>query len=160
MDTSDLPLDSLVELAISSARRSPGRPRKVGAVIWCADGSIVSAFNDFPAGVQDREDRHDDAVRLLWIEHAERNAIFAAAREGKTTAGATLIATFHPCAECARAIVQSGIRRVFTLAPAYADPLWGAGFVISRQLLEEGGVDVQYLPHDPAVMHRRTMGLE
>jgi dCMP deaminase len=149
----------LLELAITTARRSPGRPRKVGAVLALADGATtVAACNDFPAGVHDLDARHADPERLLWIEHAERNAIFAAARRGLGTAGATLIATFHPCAECARAIVQAGITTLHTLAPDYADPLWGAGFHCARAILEEGGVRVVYLEHDAALMHAKTLG--
>ena len=95
-----------------------------------------------------------------WIEHAERNAIFAAARTGLATAGSTLIATFHPCADCARAIVQAGIATLHTLAPDFADPLWGPAFRCSRAILEEGGVSVVYLERDAALMHALTMGEE
>ena len=92
-----LDTDRLLELAIATARQSPSRPRKVGAVLVLADGTTtLAACNDFPAGVRDVEARHAHPERLLWIEHAERNAIFAAARRGLSTLGATLIATFHP----------------------------------------------------------------
>jgi dCMP deaminase len=155
-----LDIETLVELAIATARKSPSRPRKVGAVLVSADGATtLAACNDFPAGVHDLEARHAHPERLLWIEHAERNAIFAAARSGVGTAGATLIATFHPCADCARAIVQAGIKEVHTLAPDFADPLWGPAFHCSRSILEEGGVRVIHLEHDPALMHSRTLGI-
>lgn len=154
-----LDIDRLLELAIASARRSPSRPRKVGAVLVLADGeTTLAACNDFPVGVRNLEARHAHPERLLWIEHAERNAIFAAARAGRATAGATLVATFHPCADCARAIVQAGIATLHTLAPDFADPLWGAGFRCSQAILEEGGVRVIYLERDPALMHALTLG--
>ena len=154
-----LNIEALVDLAIATARKSPSRPRKVGAVL-VLDGGVttLAACNDFPAGVRDLEARHVHPDRLLWIEHAERNAIFAAARAGMSTAGATLVATFHPCAECARAIVQSGIATLYTLAPDFDDPLWGPGFHCSRDILEEGGVRVVYLQRDPARMHSLTLG--
>ena len=124
-----------------------------------ADGATtLTACNDFPVGVSDLEARHAHPERLLWIEHAERNAIFAAARAGLATAGATLIATFHPCADCARAIVQAGIATLHTLAPDFADPLWGPAFRCSHAILEEGGVRVIYLERDPARMHALTLG--
>ena len=152
-------IDRLLERAIVAARRSPSRPRKVGAVLVLADGATtLVACNDFPAGVRDLESRHAHPERLLWIEHAERNAIFAAARGGVATAGATLIATFHPCADCARAIVQAGIATLHTLAPDFADPLWGPTFRCSRAILEEGGVRVVYLDRDPGLMHASTLG--
>ena len=156
-----LDIDRLLDQAIAAARASPSRPRKVGAVLVLADGvKTLVACNDFPAGVRDLEARHIHPDRLLWIEHAERNAIFAAARGGHATAGATLIATFHPCADCARAIVQAGIAHLHTMAPDFADPLWGEAFRCSRAILEEGGVRVSYLERDAVVMHAATLGLD
>ena len=152
-------VDRLLEEAIVVARRSPSRPRKVGAVLVLADGATaLAACNDFPAGVRDLEERHAHPERLLWLEHAERNAIFAAARAGLVTAGATLIATYHPCADCARAIVQAGIADLHTMAPDFTDPLWGPTFRCSRAILEEGGVRVVYLERDPELMHALTLG--
>src|SRR5450755_1477250 len=154
-----LDIEPLLELAIATARQSPSRPRKVGAVLVLADGTTtLAACNDFPAGGRDLEARHAYPERLLWIEHAERNAIFAAARRGLGTAGATLLATFHPCADCARAIVQAGIATLHTLPPDFADPLWGSGFHCSRAILEEGRVRVVYLERDPELMHALTLG--
>lgn len=156
-----LDIESLVQLAIETARKSPSRPRKVGAVLVSAGGATTFvACNDFPAGVRDIEARHAHPERLLWIEHAERNVIFAAARSGVATAGATLVATFHPCAECARAIVQSGITTVHTLPPDFADPLWGQAFHSSRTILQEGGVRVLHLNHDPVLMNSLTLGVD
>jgi dCMP deaminase len=152
-------VDQLLEEAIVVARRSPSRPRKVGAVLVLADGATtLAACNDFPAGVRDLDERHAYPERLLWIEHAERNVIFAASRAGLATAGATLITTFHPCADCARAIVQAGIATVHTLAPDFADPLWGAAFRFSCAILDEGGVRAVYLERDPELMHALTLG--
>lgn len=153
-------IEQWVELAITAARSSPSRPRKVGAVLVLADGqTTLAACSDFPSGVRDTEVRHASPERLLWIEHAERNAIYAAARAGLGTAGATLIATFHPCADCARAIVQAGVTTVHTMAPEFTDPVWGPSFHFSRSILEEGGVRVHYLARDPAQMHALTLGL-
>jgi dCMP deaminase len=154
-----LDIEQLVDLAIATARTSPSRPRKVGSVLVLADGATtLAACNDFPLGVRDLEARHAHPERLLWIEHAERNVLFAAARQGHGTAGATLIATFHPCADCARAIVQAGVATLHTLAPDFDDPLWGPAFHCAKTILEEGGVQVIYLERDPALMHALTLG--
>lgn len=147
-----------VELAITTAHQSPARPRKVGAVLILVDGHSIAACNDFPQGVKNIESRHGDTERLLWIEHAERNAIFAAARTGRSTARATLITTFHPCVDCARAIVQAGITELHTLEANFADPVWGKTFGFSRDILEEGRVKVTFLKRDPAALHIATLG--
>lgn len=139
-------LQSLFDRAAAAAPASPNRVRQVGAAIALADGTVIAACNDFPAGVRDLDWRHEGDGRFVWMEHAERNAIFAAARRGKALAGAQLATTFFPCIDCARAIVQSGIAVVVTPKPALDDPVWGAAFPRSVSILEEGGVRLHYLP--------------
>jgi dCMP deaminase len=129
--------------ALGVAGVSPNRVRQVGAVLVTQDGTRIEACNTFPAGVRDLEERHAGDGRLVWMEHAERHAIFEAARRGLATAGAHLTTTFFPCIDCARAIVDSGIVGLDTPAPAFADPVWGASFERSQVILQEGGVDVR-----------------
>lgn len=150
--------EALLEAAIGAARHSPNRVRHVGAVLVSADASArLSACNTFPHGVRDTEARHQGDGRLVWMEHAERNAIYAAARAGIATEGATLAASFFPCLDCARAIVQAGIRHLHTLPPALDDPVWGASFIPSRTILEEGGVTLHFSGRDAAEVHAASM---
>lgn len=135
--------DALIDLATHVAANSPNRVRQVGAAILACDGGeAIVACNTFPKGVADLDWRHEGDGRLVWMEHAERNAIFAAARQGRALAGATLATTFFPCIDCARAIVQSGITRLLSPEPALEDPVWGQSFLRSRVILEEGGVEM------------------
>ncbi|MBL8589069.1 MAG: CMP deaminase [Methylobacteriaceae bacterium] len=139
--------EALMQRAAEAAQASPNRVRQVGAAIFVCDGGpIIAACNTFPAGVADQDWRHAGDGRFVWMEHAERNAIYAAARGGRALAGARLASTFFPCADCARAIVQSGIARLVTTAPALEDPVWGASFPRSRAILEEGGVELRFMP--------------
>jgi len=134
-------LDDLMDLAAAAAPRSPNRVRQVGAAIATADGGApIVACNTFPRGVRDLPERHEGDGRFVWMEHAERNAIFAAARLGRPLAGARLATTFFPCHDCARAIVQCGVATVVTPAPAFDDPVWGASFPRSLAMLTEVGV--------------------
>jgi dCMP deaminase len=138
-----LEFDALIDLATHVAANSPNRVRQVGAAILACDGGeAIVACNTFPKGVADLDWRHEGDGRLVWMEHAERNAIFAAARQGRALAGATLATTFFPCIDCARAIVQSGITRLLSPEPALEDPVWGQSFLRSRVILEEGGVEM------------------
>jgi dCMP deaminase len=142
-----LEIDALMDLAAGAASGSPNRLRQVGAVILVRDGAEpILACNTFPAGVADLDWRHEGDGRLVWMEHAERNAIFNAAKNGRALAGATIASTFFPCIDCARAIVQSGIARLVSPAPALDDPVWGASFPRSQIILEEGGVELVLLP--------------
>ena len=130
--------------ALAIARKSPNRVRQVGAVLVARGGEVIAAWNDFPSGVRDFEERHAGDGRFVWMEHAERSAIFSAARRGIATAGARLTTTFFPCIDCARAIVMAGIVCVETPPPALDDPVWGAAFLRSRVILEEGGVELRF----------------
>lgn len=150
--------DTLFDAAITVARNSPNRVRKVGAVLQPPDGGpVIAQCNTYPDGVADTEERQSGDGRLIWMEHAERNAIFAAARAGRATAGATLASSYFPCTDCARAIIQAGIRRLVTLAPDPDDPVWGASFGPSQTMLREAGVAVTLLPRDAAAVHAQTM---
>jgi dCMP deaminase len=129
--------------AQAASRGSPNRVRRVGAVLLTRDGAEIAACNTFPQGVRDLEERCGGEARFVWMEHAERRAIFAAARRGSATQGGHLTTTFFPCIDCARAIVESGLACVDSPAPVFSDPVWGGAFARSQLILEEGGVEVR-----------------
>ena len=129
--------------ALQAAALSPNRVRQVGALLVTDGGVAIAACNTFPAGIAATDERHAGDGRFVWMEHAERRAIFEAARRGVATAGARLTTTFFPCIDCARAIVESGIVCVDTPAPAFEDPVWGKSFERSEVILREGGVEVR-----------------
>ena len=85
--------------------------RKVGAII-VKDGMIISdGYNGTPSGFENVcED--DDGHTKPYVLHAEANAITKVARSNNSSDGATLYVTASPCVECAKLIIQSGIRRV------------------------------------------------
>lgn len=131
----------LLDIARRVAKDSPDRSRKVGAVLVRPDGSIVSVgTNTLTEGVE-HEDRYlERPAKYDWTEHAERNAIFAAAREGLATKGCTMVLPWFPCKECARAIVQCGVSRVVAQYPDVNDPTWGDGFKVGLELFAKAGI--------------------
>jgi dCMP deaminase len=138
-------IEALMQRAREVARLSPNRVRQVGAVLVAEDGrQSLACCNSFPKGVRDLDERHAGDGRFVWMEHAERNAIFEAARRGLATERATLATTFFPCIDCARAIVQSGIAFLCTPPPDYSDAVWGESFRRSRVIIEEGGVQMHF----------------
>ena len=150
--------EQLLDAAIATARQSPNRVRRVGALLQPADdGPPLRACNTFPHGVTDTEQRHAGDSRLIWMEHAERNAIFAAARAGRRTDGARLASSYFPCTDCARAIIQAGIRQLVTLPPDLDDPVWGASFGPSLTMLQEAGVQLHLSRRDAAQAQADTM---
>jgi len=147
-------LDALLERAITAAAASPNRIRRVGAVLVAA-GSEIAACNTFPPGVRALPERVIGDNRFIWLEHAERTALFEAARRGLATEGGMLVSTYFPCTDCARAIVLAGVKTVATPRPEFDDPVWGDSFRTSAAILSEGAVEVVYLAEDQDRIHRR-----
>src|SRR5271163_1776390 len=149
-DVPSPPAGAKMKAAQLASARSPNRVRQVGSVLVARDGTEITACNTFPEGVRDIDERHAGDGRFIWMEHAERHAIFEAARRGIATAGARLTTTFFPCIDCARAIVDSGIACLDTPSPAFDDPVWGASFERSEIILKEGGVEIRIVEADAA----------
>ena len=138
-------------LVDATALKSKDRSVQVGTVIVGPDNEVVSlGFNGFPRGVDDNvEGRHQRPAKYLWTEHAERNAIYNAARCGIALKGCKIYLRQYPCARCARAVIQAGIKEVVldgkTLKEqeAFWAKRWGAEFGVSREMLKEAGVAIR-----------------
>lgn len=139
-----------IDLARHVGNWSKDRSRKVGCVVVGADNIVYAiGVNDFPRGLNDEDDRrHQRPAKYLWTEHAERNAIYNAARIGTALAGCRMYLPWFPCVDCARAIVQVGIVELITVEPDVTDPQWGQGFIVSLELLKEAGVILRFIGHE------------
>jgi dCMP deaminase len=136
-------------LAHEVADWSKEKGRHVGAVVVGPDREIrTTGFNGFPRGVNDDiESRHsaETGAKYLWSSHAERNAIYNAARIGVSLKGCTIYVPWFPCVECAKAIIQSGISHMVAYHPDMSEQKWGPEFEISVQMFSEAGVTVRYM---------------
>ena len=93
------------------AENSYCQRRKVGAIIVKDKMIISDGYNGTPAGFENIcED--DSGVTKPYVLHAEANAITKVARSNNSSDGSTLYVTASPCLECAKLIIQAGIRRV------------------------------------------------
>jgi dCMP deaminase len=138
-----------LSLAALVATWSKDDSRKVGCVIVGPDHDIRAiGFNGFPRGVDDNiPARKERPAKYAWTEHAERNAIYNAARIGVPLKGCTAYLPWFPCMDCARAIAQAGISElVCGQEPDLSDPKWGADFASVPVLLREAGVSLRFAP--------------
>lgn len=85
--------------------------RKVGAIIVKDKMIISDGYNGTPVGFENICEDESGATKP-YVLHAEANAITKVARSNNSSAGSTLYVTASPCLECAKLIIQSGIRRV------------------------------------------------
>lgn len=100
-----------MRMAFIWAENSYCKRRKVGALLVKDKMIISDGYNGTPSGFENVcED--EDNVTKPYVLHAEANAITKVARSNNSSDGATLYVTSSPCIECAKLIIQSGIKRV------------------------------------------------
>lgn len=111
--------EKYIDIAKAIAALSKDPSTKVGAVLLGPNGEGGAwGYNGAPRGCNaDVDHRSDRPEKYFWFEHAERNAIYTAARTGFTTTGCTMVVTHAPCMDCARGIVQAGIKKVIFPKP-------------------------------------------
>ena len=128
--------------------KSKDNSTKIGAVIVGKDKEIVSTgYNSFPRGLKDYEpERQERPEKYFWFEHAERNAIYNAARIGVSTKGCTMyLSCGIPCSDCARGIINAGITRIFCeRGDVTKGSHWEENYERSWTMLEEAGINVQF----------------
>ena len=100
--------------AYNKAMKSKDTSTKLGAVIVGPDNEPVSnGYNNFPRNLNDDiEERYQRPLKYRFMEHAERNAIYNAARHGVALKGCRLYVPQRPCTDCVRGIIQTGIIEV------------------------------------------------
>jgi dCMP deaminase len=135
-----------MRIAAIGARKSKDCGSQVGAVIVLDKQVISIGYNGLPRGVTDDiPSRLERPEKYLWHEHAERNAVYNAARVGSPTLGSSMYVTMHPCADCARAIVQAGVSRVVIWNDnPFNDGRWGATATV-RDMFAESGTRVELM---------------
>jgi dCMP deaminase len=140
--------------------RSKDRSVQVGCVIVNDCNSVLSlGYNGFPRGVKDDIDfRHERPLKYKYTEHAERNAIYNAARNGIRLNGARIYVDPWPCAECARAIIQSGLVEVIIDGNDYNNKMkmwserWSEDYDIAFELFKESEVDCYIVCNEEKIL--------
>ena len=108
--------DYFLSIAEVVKTKSKDKSTQIGAVIVGRDKEILSTgYNSFPRGLDDNlPERQERPEKYFYFEHAERNAIYNAARVGTPLIDSTIYITSGlPCADCARGIINAGIKRVW-----------------------------------------------
>ena len=126
-----------LRMAAIWAENSYCRRRQVGAILVKGNMIISDGYNGTPSGFENCcED--DDGRTFPYVLHAEANAITKVARSNNSSDGSTLYVTSSPCLECAKLIIQAGIRRV----------VFSEYYRITEgiDLLNKAGITTEFLP--------------
>ena len=126
-------------VAMLAARRSKDPNTQVGCCIVSDDNIIISTgYNGMPKGCSDDEfpwEREGEQTKYPYVVHAELNAILNAS--GRDLRGSRVYVALFPCNECAKAIIQSGVKEVLYLSDKYKDTM---GNFASKRMLTAAGV--------------------
>ena len=125
-----------LEMARIWAKNSYCQRRQVGALVVKNNMIISNGYNGTPSGFENVcED--ENGITKPYVLHAEANAITKLARSSNNSEGATIYITASPCIECAKLIIQAGIKRV----------VYGEKYRLTDgiELLERAGIEVVYL---------------
>ncbi len=137
-----------IELAESLNSLSDDPKTQVGSVI-VKDNNIISyGVNELPFRANKLDKRLKSPDKGYWMLHAERNAIYKAAKRGISLVDSTMYCTRFPCADCARGIVQSGIEKLYTEKPDFNHHKWGESWVEAITMLKECGVIIVWTNQD------------
>jgi dCMP deaminase len=141
--------DYFLEIAEVVKLKSKDQSTQIGAVVVGEGKNVLSTgYNSFPRGLDDSlQERQERPEKYFWMEHAERNAIYNAALEGVSLKNSTIYLTSGlPCMDCARGIVNSGIKVVWCkrVCTTKNKEKWEESQKKSLQLLNECGVEVCY----------------
>lgn len=133
-----------LSLAKTISEWSKDPSTKVGAVAVGSRGQILAqGYNGFPRGIADTPERlnnRDEKYKL--IVHGEMNCIYNAALNGTSLDGADMYVHGLPvCSDCAKGIIQIGIKRVFTCYPESIADKWRESAQLTSDMFQEAGVE-------------------
>ena len=118
------------------AENSYCKRRKVGALVVKQKMIISDGYNGTPSGFDDICEE-ENGITKPYVLHAEANAITKLARSGNNSDGSTLYVTASPCIECAKLIIQAGIKRV----------VYGEKYRLTEgiDLLKRANIEIEFL---------------
>jgi dCMP deaminase len=132
--------ECFIQMAFLIAQRSKDPNTQAGAVIVDENNIVVGlGYNGWPRGIKDEAlpwEREGDFLntKYAYVVHAEENAIY---NSNKTTRGCKMYCTLFPCNECAKTIIQNGIKEIIYYSDKYQhEDVWKA----SKKMLDLAGV--------------------
>lgn len=131
-------------VALLSGKRSKDPSTQVGACIVDQNNKILSVgYNGFPSGCSDDEYPWERSGGMLktkyaYVVHAELNAILN--NRGVSLEGSKIYVALFPCNECAKAIIQSGIKEIIYISDKYAET---DAVIASKKMLKSAGIKIR-----------------
>ena len=137
-----------INLAKEISTWSKDPSSKIGAIAVGEKGQILAqGYNGFPRGILDSADRYNDRpTKYRLVVHAEMNVIYNATYNGVSLDGARLFVYGLPvCSECAKGIIQVGIKAVTIYTDAAVPDIWTQSYELTNDMFKEAGVSCLWI---------------
>lgn len=139
---------NFLDLARHISTWSKDPSTKIGAVAVGSRRQILATgYNGFPRNIVDSEDRlKDRPTKYIYTVHGEMNCIYNATLNGVSLDGADIYVYGLPvCSECAKGIIQVGIKRVFMCYPETISDKWKESGTLTKSMFDESGIELYAL---------------
>jgi dCMP deaminase len=163
------------DIARTVAKQSKDPSTQVGAIVVDTNHRIVATgYNGFPKGCDDNPELYADRnYKLKHVCHAEANCVCQAASSGQSFQGGIIFITLRPCVECAKLIIQSGIKEVHFLHNSFIEKQreeklkaqgaldlndWRVNKQLSIDMLNEAGIEIYQ--YETGVLGDRILSVE
>ena len=134
----------LIKIALLEAKKSPDHSTQNGAIIVKEnDKTIIGlGYNRPPYELNWEDEKYQTRPqKYFYFEHAERNAIFNAVRKGNSTVGSTIVCPWLACADCARAIIEAGIKKIISIPRLnMTNNRWDESITVGDEMLKDCGI--------------------
>lgn len=136
---------SQLTYAISQFSKDPDK--KVGSIfLHPKTFQILSTgYNGFPRKVNETSKRWKKPEKYKWVVHSEQNGIYNATLNGVKLKNSILFTTKFPCNDCAKGLIQAGIKQIYTYKPDLKHKTWGESMKISLEMFKESNIIIHYL---------------
>jgi dCMP deaminase len=150
MDLSNDKIKKYMDLTNSIANIFSKDPStKVGALFISNTSHrvLTMGYNGMPRGFDETiDERWKRPEKYMYVEHAERNAIYNACRNGVQLEDSTAFVTLFPCTDCIRAMIQSGVKMIVSLEITDdVSEQWRENFKYSMEIAKECGIVVKFI---------------
>lgn len=136
-------IDHAMSLACELATKSPDPSSQTGAVLISEQGRVIGmGYNTFTTGIQPTLENLERPRKYRLIEHAERNAIYHAAKWGNQTLRSTMVSPWIGCTDCDRAIVAAGVQEIVRMPIDFGNDHWSENIALGDTILRAGGVTI------------------
>lgn len=142
-------IDQAMVMACNLATYSRDPSSQTGAVIVSLAGEVIgTGYNDLSTGIDDIPENWQRPRKYKLVEHAERSALYQAARLGKQTLGAVMVSPWIGCTDCDRGIVAAGVQEIVRIPINFGTDHWSEDIALGDDIMRAAGVKIIELPFE------------